>query len=262
MTLYTEDILTEFDRERSRWNNPSPQSFPFHLLPYESPAVKGRKDPFDYILAFSDVYNDSSNYLFKILGADAPPAKTKINFKVFRDDGASLERIQFAFAESGSWMEDTLSAMDQVIFSNENGTAVSWLLQFEGCSSSIIPGEGDTLFIFTKKGLSVYDTLRVYDLPLTFGDDKYFPLIYRLYQNYPNPFNPVTVINYSLPVSGDVVIKIFDILGREVRTLADGFKSSGIHKIVFNASSLASGVYLYQMRVNGFTDTKKLMLVK
>ncbi|MGE5797057.1 MAG: T9SS type A sorting domain-containing protein [Ignavibacteria bacterium] len=262
MSLYTEDIRTEFDADRSRWNHPHPQNFPYSLSLYTSPELKGRPDPFDYILAFSDGYNDSSNYLFKILGADAPPAKTKINFKVFRDDGASLERIQFAFVESGSWKEDTLSVMDQVIFSNENGTAVSWLLQFEGCSSSIIPGEGDTLYIFTKKGLSIYDTLRIYNLPLTFEDDKYFPLTYSLYQNYPNPFNPVTIINYSLPVPGNVVIKIFDILGREVRTLADGFKSSGIHKIVFNASSLASGVYLYQMRVNGFTDTKKLMLVK
>ncbi|PJB00437.1 MAG: hypothetical protein CO128_00590, partial [Ignavibacteriales bacterium CG_4_9_14_3_um_filter_30_11] len=66
---------------------------------------------------------------------------------------------------------------------------------------------------------------------------------YDLAQNYPNPFNPSTVIKYQLPEQGFVTLKIYDILGREVKTLVNEFKSKGRYSINFNAGNLASGVY-------------------
>jgi len=88
------------------------------------------------------------------------------------------------------------------------------------------------------------------------------PKEYKLSQNYPNPFNPVTRINYALPKSGFVTMKVYDMLGREVVNLVNENKSAGEYSVDFNASSLTSGVYFYRLEVNGFIDTKKMMLLK
>jgi hypothetical protein len=88
------------------------------------------------------------------------------------------------------------------------------------------------------------------------------PNEYKLSQNYPNPFNPVTKINYSLPKSGFVTMKVYDMLGREVVKLINENKVAGDYSFDFNASSLTSGVYFYRLEVNGFVDTKKMMLLK
>ncbi len=88
------------------------------------------------------------------------------------------------------------------------------------------------------------------------------PKKYELEQNYPNPFNPTTTINYSVPKSSTVTIKIYDILGKEVETLVNEQKTAGNYKIEFNADKLASGIYFYQMRAGNFISTKKLVLLK
>lgn len=88
------------------------------------------------------------------------------------------------------------------------------------------------------------------------------PQMYALEQNYPNPFNPVTNIKVNISKSGFVSLKVFDITGREAAILVDEEMNAGIYNIDFNASSLPSGVYFYRMTVDGFTDTKKMILVK
>lgn len=85
---------------------------------------------------------------------------------------------------------------------------------------------------------------------------------FELFQNYPNPFNPVTTITYQLPKSGSVTLKIFDILGNEVMTLVNEQKEMGKYSVQFDASSLASGMYVYQLRANDYTAVKKMMLLK
>ncbi|HKJ81731.1 MAG TPA: T9SS type A sorting domain-containing protein [Ignavibacteriaceae bacterium] len=85
---------------------------------------------------------------------------------------------------------------------------------------------------------------------------------YDLAQNYPNPFNPATVIKYQVPKDSHVSLKVYDILGREVATLIDGFKSQGRYNVTFNAGNLASGVYIYQLRADDFVANKKLILMK
>jgi len=88
------------------------------------------------------------------------------------------------------------------------------------------------------------------------------PTEYLLEQNHPNPFNPATTITYQLPKSGSVTLKIFDILGNGVRTLVNEQKEMGKYTVQFDASSLASGTYVYQLRVNDYTSTKKMLLIK
>lgn len=88
------------------------------------------------------------------------------------------------------------------------------------------------------------------------------PEEFILEQNYPNPFNPVTVISYQLSVNSYVTLKIFDILGKEVETLVNEQQQAGSYKVQFNASHLASGVYLYKLQAGSFTAVKKFVFMK
>ena len=85
---------------------------------------------------------------------------------------------------------------------------------------------------------------------------------FELLQNYPNPFNPTTTIMFQLPVSAKVTIKVYDLLGSEIATLINESKEAGYHSIVFNGSSLASGLYFFKIKAEDFVQTKKMMLIK
>ena len=88
------------------------------------------------------------------------------------------------------------------------------------------------------------------------------PNQFALEQNYPNPFNPATTIRYQLPAFGPVVLKVYDVLGREVATLVNEEKAAGKYSVTWNASSMSSGVYFYRLQTASFTKTKKLMLLR
>ena len=88
------------------------------------------------------------------------------------------------------------------------------------------------------------------------------PETYALSQNYPNPFNPTTKINFAIPKQGLVSLKVYDVLGREVANLVNEVKTAGNYIVDFDASTFASGVYFYKLDVNGFTDVKRMMLIK
>jgi hypothetical protein len=88
------------------------------------------------------------------------------------------------------------------------------------------------------------------------------PKQFALKQNYPNPFNPSTKIEFSLPENGNVSITVFDITGKLVATVVNGFKTTGNYSVEFNASGLSSGIYFYTLKAEGFEETKKMLLVK
>ncbi|MGQ9644553.1 MAG: T9SS type A sorting domain-containing protein, partial [Ignavibacterium sp.] len=98
------------------------------------------------------------------------------------------------------------------------------------------------------------------------------PNTFHLYQNYPNPFNPYTKIRYSIPdviaspngtkQSANVTLKVYDVLGNEVATLVDEFKSAGNYEVKFDATNLSSGTYFYRITAGEFSETKKLILIK
>lgn len=85
---------------------------------------------------------------------------------------------------------------------------------------------------------------------------------FNLEQNYPNPFNPSTSIQYSVPKSGHVTLKVFNTAGREVATLVDGFRNANSYKVEFNASNLPSGVYFYTLTSGTSRITQKMVLSK
>jgi hypothetical protein len=88
------------------------------------------------------------------------------------------------------------------------------------------------------------------------------PLNFVLSQNYPNPFNPTTHISYSLPTSGRVTLKVFNVLGMEVATLFSGLQEAGTHEVKFDASRLSSGVYFYRLEAGSVSITNKMMFMK
>ena len=88
------------------------------------------------------------------------------------------------------------------------------------------------------------------------------PVIFELFQNYPNPFNPSTTINFVIPKSSFVNLKVYDVLGNEVATLVNEEKPLGTYQLNFDASSLASGIYFYKIQAGSFVQTKKMILLK
>ena len=88
------------------------------------------------------------------------------------------------------------------------------------------------------------------------------PSKFALSQNYPNPFNPSTSINYELPITNYVLLKVYDLTGREVMQLVNEIKPAGYYTVKFDASNLSSGMYFYKIQAGDFSSVKKMVLVK
>jgi hypothetical protein len=93
-------------------------------------------------------------------------------------------------------------------------------------------------------------------------DEESIPNAFALQQNYPNPFNPVTNIQYAVSSRQFVKLTVYDVLGNEIATLADEYKPAGKYEVEFNASTLPSGVYFYQLKAGDFIQTRKMILLK
>lgn len=125
----------------------------------------------------------------------------------------------------------------------------------------MVPDRG---YILAHQGSNIYKLNVIYTVLTSVQENilSSIPKDFNLGQNYPNPFNPSTKINYDLPKSGNVVLKVYNELGREVSTLVNSYKSAGSYEINFNASNLSSGIYFYKLETDGLTATKKMLLVK
>lgn len=97
---------------------------------------------------------------------------------------------------------------------------------------------------------------------ITKVEDEFVVKDYELFPNYPNPFNPNTIISFQIPFPGLVTLKVYDVLGNEVTTLVNEQKPSGIYDIMFNAQSLTSGIYFYELTSGSFSSIKKMILLK
>jgi hypothetical protein len=109
---------------------------------------------------------------------------------------------------------------------------------------------------------SVVTTLSSYLTVTDVRERNAEPTKFSLSQNFPNPFNPTTQVDFRISKFGFVSLKVFDVLGREVATLADGEHQPGAYQVSFNAAHLSSGVYVYQLRVGTFVETRRMVLVK
>jgi beta-glucanase (GH16 family) len=123
------------------------------------------------------------------------------------------------------------------------------------------PGYPDSTTVFPQK--MIVDYVKVYqDVPNAVEQESGMPAEYHLYQNYPNPFNPETTIRYSLPESGNVTVKVFNMLGKEIATLVNGRKSAGDYKVAFDARNISSGMYFYSISTENYYQVRKMVLLK
>jgi hypothetical protein len=192
-----------------------------------------------------------------------------VNFKV--RNLTENKDIDFGFMEidtstgSGRFSIDEWRR-DRIVFLEDDGTGLeeyTYWVYLNTDSGTRLPDTGDTLTVIQYKAFLpgdyfTFNTENVMSADQFQGDNHSF----KLYQNYPNPFNPVTNISYSIPSPGYVELKVYDILGRLVRTLVNGYKNTGQYKVEFNGSNLASGVYIYRLIAGNFSSSKKLLLLK
>ena len=172
------------------------------------------------------------------------------------------------------WLNTTSADQKMLIstgpFNLEAGKPVSMIFAY-------IVGQGaDRLESITKAREIAEYTHNFYlsnfgEFPVGIDEDPaaQMPSEFRLEQNYPNPFNPSTTIKFSIPnvISTEgrnlnVSLKVYDVLGNEVETLVNEFRNAGSYEIDFNATSLSSGVYFYQIKAGPFIQTKKMILTK
>lgn len=142
------------------------------------------------------------------------------------------------------------------IYWNIKDKATKYIIRDEAGQVYVLDREGSLKF---TEQVSVSRTLR-----LT-AESHGIPTKFALQQNYPNPFNPMTKIEYELPKTTFVSIKVFNLLGSEIATLVEGEKEAGYHSVDFNTSTsggLPSGIYIYKMKADKFTSVKKMILMR
>jgi hypothetical protein len=122
-------------------------------------------------------------------------------------------------------------------------------------------------FTFAKSGTDGLDGMAGwFNTGESFGEllieDATIPNVYSLEQNYPNPFNPTTSISYQLSAISHVNLSVYDVSGRRVSELINGWRDMGVHEVTFDAAKLASGLYFYRIEAGQFEDVKKMVLMK
>ncbi len=186
--------------------------------------------------------------------ADGDPGANSYNFgESMINDGSGDARIEFQDGNhnyNNDW-DSTLAKDPANIYVKLNSTftEIRGILFYSHSFYKIVPRKNDD-FIGYMGPTAVNDKT------------SKLPVSYKLDQNYPNPFNPSTTINYSIPKASIVTIKIFNILGQEVRTLVNENKSAGNYSLRFNAVNLSSGVYFYSIKAGNYYQVKKMMLLK
>jgi hypothetical protein len=199
------------------------------------------------------IYNSASG----VLGAIAP------------DESYYIVQSEYVKNSSGGWIDDLYILMKTNGVWGAPIKLDSKINSMESkCFAKISP-DGKFLF-FIGDNNNAYWVSTDFTKTITGIELNHIPELpstIKLNQNYPNPFNPSTVISYQLPVNNNVRLKIYDALGREVKSLVDSFQSAGEHSIVWNATdnsnnSVSSGIYFYKMESNGMSFLKKMILVR
>ncbi len=206
----------------------------------------------------------------KIISSYRLPASTYVGYKLLSHDMPTLKSFEWysgyntSNPDLYSWI--SYGQIDTLYDSGGDG-AVSVF----GMDAVNIPA-GDE-FVFWV-GISLGDDESEMVANMTAAESRYgvitnvednisaIPSDYELKQNYPNPFNPSTTIRFSVPQSEFISLKIYDVLGNEVETLVNQDLSAGSYEVQFNANSLSSGIYFYQLITGNYSETKKMNLIK
>ncbi|MFA7360849.1 MAG: T9SS type A sorting domain-containing protein [Candidatus Kapaibacterium sp.] len=199
-------------------------------------------------------YDNNGNMLWiKFNSGDYPPNDITLdkNKNVYVTGGYNMTTVIYDSTGNKIW---------SMSYPSSTSTNGGLKLLFDKNNNLFIPGGvsiDSTILIKVSKTTSIHSI------------SENIPDIYRLYQNYPNPFNPSSVIRFQLPVVSNVVLKVYDAMGREVQTLLNENLNSGTYSVEFNGEGLSSGIYFYKIEVRSsksstgkFTDVKRMVLLK
>jgi hypothetical protein len=167
---------------------------------------------------------------------------------------------------------DEIGGQD-LVFQFPNVTSFDWTKYYVDVT---VPDDPNAIALSARihvysrfTGTIYFDDLEVVKVGSTTGvsDGKVIPAKFQVYQNYPNPFNPSTTISYSIPSGSFVTLKVYDILGREVKTLISAQQAPGVYNMVWNGdnnygSKVSSGIYIYRVVAGSKIQTKKMILMK
>jgi photosystem II stability/assembly factor-like uncharacterized protein len=170
--------------------------------------------------------------------------------------GSDICREDPTLIITGSWGAAATISLN----SGETWTNISSGLSGHG-GGILIPERG---YILAHQGTNIYKLNVSYSVITAISENTIsnIPKDFNLSQNYPNPFNPTTNIKFDIPKSGNVSLKVYNELGKEVNTLVNSFRNAGTYEINFDASGLSSGIYFYKLESEGLISTKKMLLVK
>ena len=186
----------------------------------------------------------------------------EVNLDQYELPPAPMEGMYDFRFSSGRIAEDISSSMQTI---EMQGVVYPITVRAEGMDMRLMDESGKTVNVNLKSGENVViNDATISKLKVS---SELLPTKFSLEQNYPNPFNPSTVIRYQLPESGDVILKVYDILGNEITTLVNEFKIAGSYEVEFNVGtsrdlSLASGIYFYRLEAGSFIETKKMLMLK
>lgn len=219
-----------------------------------TPANNGltNKDVHSLAVSFNNVFAGTDNGVF--LSTDNGSSWYPINNGI-------TDSVINSFTSAGNYVFAGTNSGGVFLTSNYG---VNWSSIPIGLTSADVTAlalSSNNILAGTRIGDIWYRTLANITTGITTNKND-LPTTFKLYQNYPNPFNPTTMISYQIPNDGFVTLKIYDILGREIKTLVNDFKSQGKYSVNFDGSDLVSGVYFYQLRVGDFYSIKKMILMK
>ena len=231
------------------------------------PALKGSYN-------FVDIEYDAGNEEIRYFLNDQEIASTD-----FIEDGNTPSEMIISYSNT---TQNGYVDIDSLVIKRYEGP-YTWLI-VDDYSGAIKPSDfKSTDLVFDATGLEsgTYNAVMVintneygvpaYEVPIELvatnvvsneHEESSTPHLFALNQNYPNPFNPSTVIKFSVPKTGKVSLKVYDLLGREVSTLVDGRLVAGQHEAEFNATGMSSGVYYYRLTAGEKAQTKKMLLIK
>jgi hypothetical protein len=250
------DPLEEID-SLSGWNNEG--RFPIYFLTGDLPKRS------DYRIEVEELGIDTSLYwIYNNLTLLPIP----VNFKLYNIDEERY--INFAFYEgdltggSGYFTRSSPVSRDFIfLLETFQPDTLSNIISLDDCDSCSNPQEGDIYLHYITKPFYAGDSVFFSTQNITSVIDEHFqPVEISLEQNYPNPFNPITKIRFRIPEKTYVRLEVYDILGRKVSTLVKREMNAGTYETGFDGSRLASGVYIYQLQVNDFISSKKMILLK
>ncbi len=190
----------------------------------------------------------------KLIWSKHPDITNVINYNIYRNhENGGWQYLTTKSSSTFEYIDSTITIIEGMTQANETSTQYRITVTHRPTRDLVETSPSNTILYHRVEGQGLekqYSGLTINDFT------------YNLDQNYPNPFNPTTTINYSIAEDGLVEIEILNILGERIKTLVNEFKSKGNHNISFNASSLASGVYIYKIQSGDFISSKKMIFLK